>query len=273
MKISIITVNYNDETGLERTIRSVVGQSYSDKEFIVVDGFSKDGSVNVIRKYENNITKWISEPDTGIYNAMNKGIKMATGDYCVFMNAGDVFYSSHVLQEVEPHLRSGKDIYNGNAIYVKDGNVIEWYRKCHKDISTLHFYMSSICHQATFIKTSLLRTFTYDESLRMVSDWKFWLESICIHKASYEAINVDICCFDTGGMTTTQSERGLKERKKVLNEIFTAEEIEEYEQQSKKRNLIKYIREGLSHRFWLYYSRLFMIGQVREVYRSSDIES
>lgn len=273
MRITIITVNYNNEVGLKRTVKSVVGQSYSNKEFIVVDGFSNDGSVNVIHKFEGCISKWISEPDTGIYNAMNKGILMATGDYCIFMNSGDAFYSSRVLQEVEPHLKSGKDIYNGNAIYVKDGKVIEWYRKCHKDVSTLHFYKSSICHQATFIKTSLLRTFMYDESFRMVSDWKFWLESICIHNATYEAINIDICCFDTGGVTTTQSERGLREKKKVLNEIFTAKEIEKYEQQSKKRNLFKYIREGLNHRFWLCYSRLLMIGQVRKVYRSSEIES
>jgi len=265
MKISIITVNYNDASGLERTIRSVRALSFKDKEFIIIDGASKDGSVDIILRNKDIITKWVSEPDSGIYNAMNKGIRMATGDYCIFMNSGDAFYNGKVLQEVQKFLRTGKDIYNGNAFYISDGK-IAWYRKCHKDNSELYFYQSSICHQATFIKTSLMKSLMYDENLRMVSDWKFWVEAISRNHASYEAINVDICCFDWGGVTTTQHDRGVMERNKVLEELYTKDERIMFDSLSEEKKIFNYLLEGFSKHFWLCYARLFKTKQVAIVY-------
>lgn len=100
MKISVITVNYNNKKGLEATINSVISQKYLDFEFIIVDGNSNDGSKDIIYKKRNYITKWISEPDSGIYNAMNKGVKMSTGDYLIFMNSGDEFYDTQVLDKI-----------------------------------------------------------------------------------------------------------------------------------------------------------------------------
>lgn len=265
MLISVITINYNDHVGLERTINSVLSQSYSEIEYIVVDGNSNDGSREIIEKNSWRITKWISEPDTGIYNAMNKGIRIATGEYCIMMNAGDVFYSSNVLEKASRALATGADIYNGNAIYVNENKQIEWYRKGHKDISTLHFFRSSICHQATFIKTILLKKYFYDESLKMVSDWKFWIQTICKDHVSYKTIDIDICCFDTGGLTNKQHEAGLLERRKVLTEMFSFEEIESYNKLLSKGKTIKYIKEGIKRRFWLYYARLLKMQQVRKV--------
>ena len=219
MKISIITINYNDARGLERTIKSVVSMTFSNKEFIVIDGASKDDSLDIIHKYSKQISKWVSEPDSGIYSAMNKGIAMASGEYCIFMNSGDAFYSTDVLVHIQKYLKSGKDIYNGNAFFTDSDGRITWYRKGHKDVSKMYFYHSSICHQSSIIKTSLLKKYMYDETLRMVSDWKFWVETICLNHASYEAIDVDICCYDCGGITATHHDLGVYERRKVLLEL------------------------------------------------------
>jgi len=264
MRISIITINFNDKQGLERTINSTICQTYENKEYIIIDGASNDGSLEILHEYSNYITKWVSEPDTGVYNAMNKGIRLATGDYCIFMNAGDVFYDPKTLQKAHYYLETHKDIYNGNAIYLKDGRIM-WYRKCHKDTSIRHFFHSSICHQATFIKTSLLKNYMYDETLRMVSDWKFWLQAICIDHATYEAINTDVCCFDMGGLTYKQKDLGERERDVVIKSLFSESEIISIKKQAGKRSNLKYIFEGTQKRFWLYYARLFKIAQVRNV--------
>jgi len=97
---SIITVTYNAERWLERTILSVLSQSYPNIEFIIVDGASKDGTVDIIKQYEPGIASWVSEPDKGLYDAMNKGLRMATGDYVWFINAGDTLYTSDTLQSI-----------------------------------------------------------------------------------------------------------------------------------------------------------------------------
>lgn len=267
MKITVITVNYNNSIGLERTIRSVVNQTEINKEFIVIDGASNDGSVDILQRYSNQITKWVSEPDTGIYNAMNKGVRMATGDYCIFMNSGDTFYSNKVLSNAQKFLRTKKDVYNGNALYViNNGNSISWYRKGNRDSSVLYFYKTSICHQASFIKTSSIKKYMYDESLRLVADWKFWMVAIGLNNASYERINLDVCCFEEGGATTTQHERGVKERKKVLEELFSSEEIARMDEKTNRKSLLKYFYEGSCKWFWLLYARIFMKKRVSKVY-------
>ena len=112
MKYSIITVNYNNKNGLEMTIKSVLGQTCKDFEYIIIDGGSTDGSVEVIKKYASRIDYWVSEPDKGVYNAMNKGIRKATGDYLNFMNSGDAYHSTSAL-EIIAGLHSDDDIIIG----------------------------------------------------------------------------------------------------------------------------------------------------------------
>lgn len=256
-KVSVITVSYNAVHCIEETIKSVISQDISDFEYIVVDGASMDGTRDVLESYKAFFTKYISEPDTGIYEAMNKAINMAEGDYCIFMNAGDTFASSHVLKDVLPVLGS-YDIYNGNAIYMKE-NVIRWYRKSQKDVSLPFFYKSSICHQATFIRTSLLKKYKYDESLSMVSDWKFWIEAICKGKATYLPIDIDICFFDMSGLTNTHAERGEKERAFVLEFLLSKDEQDACKKElgRRKESIWTRLMKGLSRRFWLYYAKMF----------------
>lgn len=114
-KISIITISYNNLEGLKRTVHSVLSQSYKDYEYIVVDGGSNDGSKEYLEANSAHITRWVSEPDKGIYNAMNKGIAMATGKYCIFMNSGDHFFSATTLEDAAPQL-DGTDYCVGRTI-------------------------------------------------------------------------------------------------------------------------------------------------------------
>ena len=255
--ITVITISYNAFNDIEKTIRSVLDQKNVNFEYIIIDGKSSDGTIDIIKKYDNCITKWLSEPDSGIYNAMNKGVSLATGDFCIFMNAGDCFVDDNVLFNVSRILEDKYDIYNGNSFFVDDNNKIVCYERCRKNYPLKHFYKDSICHQATFIKTELLRKYPYDESLRMVSDWKFWLQMICFEKAKFKGINVDICCFNMNGITNNQKEKGQKERQKVLTDLFTSKELETMEKRSWFHKNIVRVYKGIIRRFWKFYASYF----------------
>lgn len=169
MKLSIITVNYNDAIGLERTIRSVISQTFRDYEFIIIDGGSTDNSVDVIKKYEEHIDYWVSEHDGGIYSGMNKGLRQAKGEYLNFMNGGDCYFSSNVLEQIFS-LGVETDIITGTHIGSPHPNV-------GKDGVTLYnLYTGAVDHQASFIKREIALKHPYDEKYKIVSDWKFSLK-------------------------------------------------------------------------------------------------
>ena len=164
MKLSVITINYNNSKGLERTIQSVVSQTRRDDlEYIVVDGLSNDGSFEVINRYESQIDKWISEPDKGIYNAMNKGISMATGEYCLFLNSADVFCSPKSIERIiDKHWYA--DVVQCDIFYQSANNKHFLTRVFSPDkITYYQFLKDSIYHQASFIKTSMLKEEGYCE--------------------------------------------------------------------------------------------------------------
>ena len=164
-KISVITINYNDKVGLKKTIDSVVNQSFKDFEFIVIDGASTDGSVSVIEENKNQIAYWVSEPDSGVYNAMNKGIKAATGDFVIFMNSGDCFYSNSVLEEVSSELTTDFDIYYGDNYKVSPNS--KRFKTYPDKLQFSFFYSSCINHQSTFIRRSLFEDhFYYNENYK-----------------------------------------------------------------------------------------------------------
>lgn len=222
MKISVITIAYNAASCIESTIKSVIAQKYDDFEYIIVDGASKDGTLSVIQKYNDSISRWVSEPDTGIYNAMNKAVKIVQGEYCIFMNAGDMFANPLVLKQVSFFLNDDFDYLCGNEITLKNGKVID-YVVAPNSITKDLFIKRSLSHQASFIKRDLLLKFPYDEQLRMVSDWKFCIETLWLHKMSYRSIDVDICKFNHDGATFTHLDLGRKERMQVMQEIFPEE--------------------------------------------------
>ena len=224
MKLSIITINYNNLPGLKKTFASVLSQTYKDFEYIVIDGASNDGSADEMAEHKDKITYCLSEPDKGVYDAMNKGIKVATADYCIFMNSGDCFFSDDVVEKVLPFL-DGTDILYGNTHYT-DGKIR--YSNDEPDLFSF-FYVSCWCHQSTFIKTDLLKKYLYDDSLRIVADWKFLLQAVIKDNCTYKAVDLNISLYDVTGISSTNKELYEKERAIVLKEMFTDRYVEDYQ--------------------------------------------
>lgn len=201
MKLSIITINYNNVAGLEKTIRSVISQTFTDYEYIVIDGGSTDGSVDVIKKYGDNIDFWVSEPDKGIYNAMNKGIGHAHGEYLNFMNSGDCFYKPTVLEEATPMLT--EDIVAGEVINDETGAKKTPFHK--EELSLLKFFYDTLPHQGVFIKHQLNEKWKYDETLNITADRKFFIQALIFQNCSYRDIGITVCKYEPGGISDTSS--------------------------------------------------------------------
>lgn len=199
-KISVITISYNNKEGLEKTIQSVISQDFPDKEYIVIDGGSNDGTKEVLQKYSDKINFWVSEPDKGIYNAMNKGIAATTGEYLIFLNSGDTFISNMVLSA------SGKQLGTDDFIYGNlelSDNKHAWIKSYPEKLNLLHFFQSSLPHPATFIRKSAFDKFgMYDEDLKIVSDWKWFMIAVCKYKSSYKHLNFTISTFYQDGISS-----------------------------------------------------------------------
>jgi glycosyltransferase involved in cell wall biosynthesis len=211
LKISIITVSYNVVNTIEKTILSVINQTYPNIEYIIIDGGSTDGTIDIIKKYEDKLTYWVSEPDKGIYDAMNKGVIKATGTYCNFMNAGDKFFDENVLLNVFQD-KHDEDILSGITVTSSD----IWYPPEKNNLSLLFFYKYGLGHQATFINTKLLKEVPYDEKLKIVADNKFFIETLIFKNASYKNIPTKICIYDTTGISSNNRKEALSELREVL---------------------------------------------------------
>ncbi|WP_421945295.1 glycosyltransferase family 2 protein [Pedobacter sp.] len=201
VKLSIVTVNFNNKIGLQKTIDSVKAQTWKDYEFIIIDGGSSDGAESILITEQENITYSISEADTGVYNAMNKGIRKAIGEYVLFLNSGDSFYENTTLEKVIPQLDKNIDIYYGDAAYLeKNGAHIRTYPD---KLSFGYFAAHNLSHQASFIKRTLFsELFFYNENYKIVSDWEFFIYAICKANVSYQHINQVICNYDTEGISS-----------------------------------------------------------------------
>lgn len=222
MKLSIITVNYNDAEGLERTIKSVLSQSFKDFEFIIIDGGSTDESIDVIKKYENYIDYWVSEKDGGIYPAMNKGLRQAKGEYLNFMNGGDCYYSYDVLDKVfsldsDADIITGKHAENGLRNVGRGG------------VTMLDLYKWAIDHQASFIRRKVAQRHPYDEKYRIVSDWKFFIEALIFDNCSFYYTDIVVVDVDMKGISNTNFELDKKEREQVLKELFPERILKDYQ--------------------------------------------
>ena len=215
MKLSIITVNLNDAAGLRKTIESVVSQAFTDYEFIVIDGGSTDGSVDIIKQYADKINYWESEPDRGIYHAMNKGIMRAKGEYCQFLNSGDWIIKNDGLQQIFDK-KPDEDILYCDAHLGNEKRVYP------DSLNLLFFIESTITHQAAFIKRSLFKTFgLYDEEIKIVSDWEFWLKTIIKGQCSYRHIPLFLVYFDVNGISwTSHYHIVLLEKEKILKDYY-----------------------------------------------------
>ncbi|EGN57688.1 hypothetical protein PRBRB14_19290 [Hallella multisaccharivorax DSM 17128] len=213
MKLSIITINFNNKGGLSKTIHSVLEQSFSDFEYIIIDGGSTDGSVELIKKYKDRIDYWVSERDNGIYNAMNKGVRVAKGEYCLFLNSADTLFRANVLAEVFSTNPSA-DIVCGTIC--RDGIPDEYV----ENVSFSNFLTHTIAHQAAFIRTSLLRNNPYDENLKLVSDWKFFFQELILNGVSFQRIHLIISNFDNSGASMSNLSLVKQEHDQELHKMI-----------------------------------------------------
>jgi len=253
MNLSIITINKNNAAGLKKTCLSVVSQTYKDFEWIIIDGASKDDSVSIIKQYSDRVTYWTSEPDSGIYNAMNKGIKQAAGNYCLFLNSGDFLLYPWTLEEAFNEIKTCKqaDVYYSDA--VEDTYRVITAPK----IITLRFFIHyMINHQNTLICRELFERQLYNEKYKITADWYFFISELFQHDITFSHIKTNITVFDTSGVSRIYEKKRLLERKTALKELNISLKLIDrlFPLIIKIRKLIKY---SMPYGFYrLYYDKI-----------------
>ena len=326
MKLSIITINYNNAEGLRKTLASVASQTYADIEHVIVDGGSTDGSVEIIREYADNEAirlqgytairqekngkaddalpnrpiassphrheiRWISEPDKGIYNAMNKGIRMATGEYIEVLNSGDILAVDDVTERMMAALaqqvrgyrlevigngnsiaentalspnslitsspiENGPAIFYGNMIKVNaQGQVVG--KSGYTEYSLRQFYSSTLNHDCAYIRRDLFEEYgLYDENLKIVSDWKWYLQAIGLGRVKPEYVDIDVTIFDDGGISETNLALRNAERRQVLEELLPPAVLWDYDTHAFEMEQMKRLRR------WHLYGLVWFIERV-----------
>ena len=235
-KLSIITINLNNAEGLCKTIESVVSQTFTDYEYIIIDGASTDGSVDVIKQYADGIiieqpscriTYWVSEADNGIYNAMNKGIRVANGDYCLFLNSGDCLANNETLSYVLKN-SFDSDIISGYVCGNKYGEFFNIYPP--KEFTFRYLYSQNIPHQAEFIKRKLFDEIGfYNEQYQILSDYEFNIKAM-LHNVSYLYINSLVTVVDLSGVSSDDCNqlKRVEEEKSILQSNFPNSIMNDY---------------------------------------------
>lgn len=216
---SIVTITYNASRWLERTILSVLSQSYPSIEYILIDGASTDGTVDIIRQYASGIACWISEPDKGLYDAMNKGLQRATGDYVWFLNAGDTLYTADTVQKIAATLKKGvslPDVIYGETMIVDAEGRRQGLRRLRapERLTWKSFRMGMlVCHQSFIAKRSLAPL--YDTAYRLSADYDWCIR--CLQKAeSVHNTRLILSNFLEEGLSSVQRKASLKERYRVM---------------------------------------------------------
>ena len=264
MKLSIITLNLNNAAGLQKTIESVVNQTFTDYEYIIIDGGSTDNSVDVIKQYADKITYWVSEPDKGIYHAMNKGILEAKGVYCLFLNSGDYLYNENVLFDFSIDL-SGYDIVFANVFYIHGDH--DFLMKYDYQMTIENFVLYGLPHSSgAVIKRSCFQTVGYYiEELKISSDWCWYLKAIFWHKMTYKYKPIVLGYYEDTGLSSNLNNRKLlfDERKTFCEQMFPGvydliEEKKYLELKIKEKEIVeKSIKALIRQLFSLTKKRLF----------------
>lgn len=239
--ISIITVVYNDVIHIEGTIRSVLEQSYSNIEYLIIDGASKDGTLDLIQKYASKISRLISEPDKGIYDAMNKGLALASGDYVLFLNSGDRLYHPGLFTQIFNELGDSFPdvIYGETMIVAEDGTEIGLRRLKAPEILSWKSLQNGmvVCHQSFLAKRALAPV--YDARYRLSADFE-WMLSILKKAGSIHNTHQIVAAFLDGGTSKNNIIKSLKERFRIMSEHYGF-----------FSTLFQHVLIGL--RFWIYF--------------------
>ena len=230
MKLSIITINFNNRAGLIRTIDSVLHQTFSDYEWIVIDGHSNDGSRELIEENSGHFAYWCSEPDNGIYNALNKGIKHAQGEFIQFLNSGDWYHDKNTLERAMAIIesdQSNSDIYYGDMVQVNEGGRLNPIT--YPNNPGLFFFLYyNICHQATFYKLTLFNSNSYDESFSIVSDWAMNVK-LMFEGRIFKHIDLPIVYYDNTGRSSIADNNHHLERTAALKKYVPTQVMNDVE--------------------------------------------
>jgi len=211
--VSVITVVLNGVNHIEQTLSSVINQTYKNIEYIVIDGGSSDGTQAVIKKHENQLSFWMSESDHGIYDAMNKGITVAKGNWLFFLGSDDVLFTENTIEDVAYFLKNDLSLVFGNIVY-QDQRVI----KSRLNLFTL--LHNTVHHQSAFYNRNLFRTWRYDASFKLISDFELNLK-IYLHKLGYQHIDRIICRCDHRGQSRTNQELAYQETNLIRNKYVS----------------------------------------------------
>ncbi len=215
-KMSIVTVTLNHRELLECTMLSVINQTYSNIEYIIVDGGSTDHSIELIKKNESHITKWITEKDEGIYDAMNKGARLASGDYLCFLNSGDMLVSDNTIEQVVKDIASGKDasIFYGNICVKNSENALKEKKASEPTNKQRMFF----CHQSAFVSIKWLQKYPFDTRYKMSADLKFFKQ--CFYAdCVFKHLDYPIVIYDRSGISHRNRNAGLRENVAVIKEM------------------------------------------------------
>ena len=273
MKLSIVTINYNNAEGLERTLNSVLAQTYEGIEHIIVDGASTDGSVDVIKRYVQRVNSeelivksvyWVSEPDKGIYNAMNKGIRKASGAYVQILNSGDILAAPDVTERMMvalDSLNAQRSTLNENGSpAILYGNMIRKDYATGKiegkskevEYSLRQYYSSTMNHDCCYIRKDVYDKYgLYDENLKIVSDWKWFLQVIGLGNVKPVYTDIDVTIFDCSGISETNLELRNNERRQVLEEVLPPAVLADYDAHAFEIEQMNRLRKR--HLYWLVY--------------------
>ena len=238
MRLSIITINYNNAEGLRKTLASVASQIYRDIEHIIVDAASTDGSVDIIQEYaetSKHTVIWSSEKDKGIYNGMNKGIRKASGDYVQILNSGDLLAAQDVTERMVAALPEGAAILYGNML--KDyGNGKLMRDNCggtHSTESFMYFYRGTLNHDCAYIRRDLFDEYgLYNEEMKICSDWEWYVKAIALGGEKAVYTNIDVTIFDMNGISESggkNKELIKKERREYLEKILPPVVLRDYD--------------------------------------------
>lgn len=235
-KISVITVCFNAEKYIEQTIKSVINQKVCDIEYIIIDGSSTDETIRIIKKYESKIAKWISEPDKGIADAMNKGIALATGEYLMFLHADDYFQSPDAIVVAASFMEERKDIYIYDTIFMKEAGGI----RRHSGDFGKRINFKGVCHQGVLCKRDLFRKIgCFDTSFKICMDYDFFIRAYR-HGATGLYINEVLSVMRDGGVSSRRDWTSLNER-------FAEEK------RTHNKNNTSYIMKFIYRIYWILY--------------------
>jgi glycosyltransferase involved in cell wall biosynthesis len=212
-KISIVTINLNNLVGLKRTFESVINQDFPEIEYLLIDGDSTDGSKEFILGNTDKVSYWLSEKDSGVYDAMNKGIKKSTGDYLIFLNSGDFFSGPDSISKLIFNSQR-EDLVYGNLL-VQEANKA-WKKKYPKSLSFRYFYFESLPHPACLISRRLFDQYgLYDTSLKIASDWKFFLLAVVKYECTYKYVDQEISTFSFDGLSSQKDNSEILEGERI----------------------------------------------------------